>query len=130
MLLRGVILLALACGFSAARQQAPLSVGKPDSTVRDTWRKAVDKAVTSVRAQSAVVPGENGMLPWPVPLPNIPTAAVSENPRKQCSIPLTEYRIPPDAHYSMKELRLPAIASDAMPILRMPVCGEPTPESK
>jgi hypothetical protein len=53
--------------------------------------------------------------------------AQTETPSRQCSIPLTRYKIPAETEFFIREVPVPRDRTrmDGMPSFQAPVCGEP-----
>ena len=45
--------------------------------------------------------------------------------QKPCSIPLSEYKIPDNTKFAIRQLPLPKNAPDSMPVMTAPVCAAP-----
>jgi hypothetical protein len=128
-LVRIAVLTVIACGLQLAAEQrlatdntsnVPLEMMKVAPKLPNPMSSAIDHIVTgdSVRQHPLMLPGAiaQGLA-----------LAQNDRPVKECSIPLTRYKIPGDKEFFIREAPVPTDPTrmDSMPAIQAPVCPEP-----
>ncbi|MGA8028815.1 MAG: hypothetical protein WB992_16855 [Bryobacteraceae bacterium] len=128
MLVRLVLFAAITSGFAVgAAEQQPVNTNRPSPTIGKTVPDTLPTPLSS--AIQRMVTGY-GLQQKSVKPPSFAAQALDlarvEEPVKQCSIPLAEYKISTERQFFIRELPVPRDArrTDGMPIFRASVCGK------
>ena len=104
-------------------------------TVAFAAERSTLPAPMSSAIERLVRPGKHNALPETNPFTKDPNTRILDLSRAQarlglqtCSIPLAQVKVPDKPKFFIQQMPVPKHASDAMPVLKAPVC--PVPEAR